>query len=427
MNEMKNVVYHGVITVIALVILVVIMISFLSKSDFERKLINEKKEIAAKLFTDKLYEPAVEELKDILDNPYLQKKDKASIAYTIAKAYFEYLNDYANALSYYQRVGYYDPSFKWTKQTKERIVECLERMNRSLDAQVALETATDLTEQKRDFSGEVVAKIGDKEIKMGEIDYEIEKLPPYIQQQFKDKKSKLDFLRTYIGRELLYNAAKRQGLSNDKEIVDKAFQAKRDLMIQKYYKDEIESKVSVDDSELKMYYQANVDKYKEPKKLKVAHILFDNEKKAEEVLSSLKKAPDKFVEFVKKESKDSATQDKKGEIGFIKEEGIIPYVGQEPEINKELFKLKKGEISKVLKSKKGYHIFKILDEEAERTRPFDEVKNLVKSARESELRMKEEKEMVDRLMKAENVIIYEDKFGEEVEKKEQPEKAVPQV
>jgi len=439
MKEFKNVIFHAFVTIVALVVVSVVLISTLSKRDYEKKLVDEKKNLAVMLFRNKLYEPAIVELKDILDNPYLRKQDKANVSYTIASAYFENLNDYPNALSYYQRVEYYDPSSKLIKQTKARIVECLERMNRSLEAQTALETATDLKEEKRDFSGEVMAKIGDREIKMGELDYQIEKMPPYIQQQFKDKKSKLDFLRTYVGRDLLYNAAKRKGLDSDKDIIEKAFQAKKDVMVQKYYQDEIEGKIKVNDSDLELYYKANLDKYKEPRKLKVAHILFDDEKKAKEILETLKKTPDKFGEFVKKESKDTATKDKNGEIGYVKEDGVIPYIGQEPEINKELFKFKQGELSGVIKSKKGFHIFKILEDVPERTRTFDEVKNMVKSSRESELRANEERQLIDRLMKAENVIIYEDKFaepekekpeekGKETEKKQQIEKeAQPQV
>ena len=431
MKDFKNVVLHSLITIFALVVISIVLISTLSKTDYERKLIDEKKNLAVMLFKNKLYEPAIEELKAILDNPYLQKQDKANVSYTIASAYFENLNDYPNALSYYQRVEYYDPLSKLLKQTKSKIVECLERMNRSLDAQSALESATDLRGEKKDFTGEVVAKIGDREIKMSEIDDQIEKLPPYIQQQFKGHKSKLDFLRTYISRDLLYNAAKRKGLDNDKDVIEKAFQAKKDIMVQKYYQDEVEDKVQVNDSDLELYYKANQDKYKEPRKLKVAHILFDDEKKAKEILEALKKTPDKFMEFVKKESKDTATKDKDGEIGYLTEEGVLPYIGQEPEINKELFKLKQGEISGVIKSKKGYHIFKVLEDIPERTRPFEEVKNMVKSSRESELRQDQQRQLIDRLMKAENVIIYEDKFEEKVkepEKKPQVEKeAQPQV
>ena len=56
---------------------------------------------------------------------------------------------------------------------------------------------------------------------------------------------------------------------------------------------------------------------------------------------------------------------------------------------------------------------------------------MVKSSRESELRQDQQRQLIDRLMKAENVIIYEDKFEEKVkepEKKPQVEKeAQPQV
>ncbi|MCU0644233.1 MAG: hypothetical protein MUC94_08210, partial [bacterium] len=93
--------------------------------------------------------------------------------------------------------------------------------------------------------------------------FELNQLPPSIKAQYSDKAKKLEFLQQYILTELLYDSAKRQGLENDKEVVEAAFQAKRSLMVQKLLQDQLSSRVNITLSDVELYYQANKDKYAE--------------------------------------------------------------------------------------------------------------------------------------------------------------------
>ncbi|MFP3489685.1 peptidylprolyl isomerase, partial [Staphylococcus sp. SIMBA_130] len=75
-----------------------------------------------------------------------------------------------------------------------------------------------------------------------------------------------------------------------------------------------------------------------------------------------------FGEIAKEESGDKSSAKKDGSLGYVMK-------GQmEDEFEKALFKLKEGEISKVVKTDYGYHIIK-----ADKEDDFDKQKDKLKS------------------------------------------------
>ncbi|PYV93834.1 MAG: hypothetical protein DMG90_01515 [Acidobacteria bacterium] len=117
--------------------------------------------------------------------------------------------------------------------------------------------------------------------------------------------------------------------------------------------------VHVSDDMLKVQYQANIQQYQVPNRVHVEHILFmtggktdaeveEIRKKAEDVLKQARKGG-KFEDLAKKYSEDAA-KDKGGDIGWIGQGQALP----EYEI--------------------GIYIIKVLEKETAHTKPFDEVK-----------------------------------------------------
>ena len=144
----------------------------------------------------------------------------------------------------------------------------LERMKRSTDAQQVIEQTSALDESQKPKSkpGDVIAKIGDRSITTGDLEYEMNQLPPYVRDQLKTKDQKIEFLRNYIVQELLYDSAKRQGLDKDKDVRAGVLQTEKSLMAQKLLKQEIEKEVGLDkysNADVELYYKANKEKYAE--------------------------------------------------------------------------------------------------------------------------------------------------------------------
>lgn len=221
------------------------------------------RDYANALYNRQLYKQAVDEYNYYLDHYSVEGSEAANVNYIIGDIYFERVHDYENALAYYLKIKHLYPEATVMEEVNKKIVACLERLQRSTDAQQAMEETAllDPTQAKESRPGTVVAKIGKREITSGDLEYEINQLPPYMKSQVTDKKDKLEFLKQYIATELLFDTAKRKGLDKDKDVIAAAFQAKKNFMVQKLVEEEVSQDVDIDESDVELYYKANQEKY----------------------------------------------------------------------------------------------------------------------------------------------------------------------
>ncbi|NIR47833.1 hypothetical protein GWO43_05210 [candidate division KSB1 bacterium] len=250
---------------------IVSLLSFLifllgCKEEPEPKFEDSKiRDYANALYNRQLYQQSVEEYTYLLDNYELDDSEAANINYIIGDIYFERIRDYENALAYYLKIKHLYPESPLIEEVNKKMVQCLERLERTADAQQVLEEAAmlDPSQAKKSRPGEVIAKIGKRKITTGDLQHEISKLPPYMQSQLNDKSKKIDFLKQYIATELFYDSAKRQGLHKDKEVIEATFQAKKNFMVQKLLEKEISESVNITDSDVELYYKAHKEKFAE--------------------------------------------------------------------------------------------------------------------------------------------------------------------
>jgi peptidyl-prolyl cis-trans isomerase D len=141
--------------------------------------------------------------------------------------------------------------------------------------------------------------------------------------------------------------------------------------------------MQVSDDQLKAQYQKNIQDYQVPNRVHVEHILLmtvsktdaevdEIKKKAQDILSQAKKGSN-FEDLAKKYSEDPGTKDKGGDLGWIVQGQTVA------EFEKAAFSLPKGSISDLVKTQYGFHILKIIDKESAHTRPFDEVKDSIRT------------------------------------------------
>ncbi len=245
-------------------VLIVSLVFSLSCQKGGTKLPAEKvRDLANALYNRELFKQSIAEYEYYLQNYKLSEEEQANISYVIANIYFDRLKDYENALAYYVRIKELYPQSKVATDTEKRIVACLERLQRSADAQQALEEATflDPSKAKKQRPGEVVAKIGNREITTGDLEYEMNQLPKFMLEQINDRSKKLEFLKQYIATELLYDTARRKGLDRDPQVIEAAFQAKKRAMVEKLLQQELSQNLDVNDEDLQLYYNANKAKY----------------------------------------------------------------------------------------------------------------------------------------------------------------------
>lgn len=219
--------------------------------------------LANALYNRDLFLQSIATYEKYLNEYNLSEDEQANTSFMIGNIYFDRIKDYENALAYYERVKQLYPESDLVNETEKRIVECLERLQRSADAQQAMEEATFLDESKiqKKRPGEVVAMIGNREITSGDLEYEMKSLPPFVLAQIKDKSKKVEFLKQYIATELLYDTAKRKGLERDPDVIEGAFLAKKNFMVQKLLQEELSQNADFEEDDLLTHFQANRANY----------------------------------------------------------------------------------------------------------------------------------------------------------------------
>ena len=138
-------------------------------------------------------------------------------------------------------------------------------------------------------------------------------------------------------------------------------------------------KVQVSDSELQKQYQDGLDSFRTPERVRVRHILIKTQgkpkeeapklkAKADDLLKQLKGGAD-FADLAKKNSEDTGSAEKGGELGWIVKGQTVA------NFEKAAFSLEPGTLSGIIETEYGYHILQVEEKQAAHTQTFDEAKS----------------------------------------------------
>ena len=242
-----------------------------------------------------------------------------------------------------------------------------------------------------------------------------------------------------VSRDLLLQAAKREGIEAAAEEVDKemtemkanfpepgAFeqklqefglteavlrdQVKENLLIEQLLKKRAAEEAPVTDEEIKGFYEQHPDMVSQPETVSASHILirFDEKdtpdtkaakKKQLEDIRARAKAGEDFAALAKEFSQDPGSKDQGGELGsFDRERMVKPFADA-------AFALKVGGLSEVVETEFGYHLIKKTGAQPAKTPALDEVKEDIRQR----LAQQRERGVVESYLKkleAEAQIVY---------------------
>jgi len=253
------------------------------------------------------------------------------------------------------------------------------------------------------FSERVIAEIGPYKLTEKELQKmmnddpqvrEILKANPQLKSQVERA-----LIERWINISLLALSAQEAGLKEDPEVKVSLLEAEKRILAEALLQKRL-SQLNVTEEELKSCYEKNKEKYKVPEGVKLRHILIYVPKEADEktkekalvkarqIRNQLLKGA-KFEELAKIYSDDTASREKGGDLGILRKGETIP------EFEKEVFKLKPGEISQPIKSVYGYHLVKVEKKLPEEILPFEKVKEEVKE----DLRKEKERKEIEALLK----------------------------
>jgi len=111
--------------------------------------------------------------------------------------------------------------------------------------------------------------------------------------------------------------------------------------------------IGVQEQEIQAYYEEHKRNFLLPERVKVSQILLETEEKAVEVLRNLENSGEEEFRKVAREESTGPEAFKGGEMGVFKN-GDLPY-----EMEKVIFALEEGKLSRVVESSYGFHIFRL--------------------------------------------------------------------
>ena len=160
-------------------------------------------------------------------------------------------------------------------------------------------------------------------------------------------------------------------------------QAKTSLEVAKVIETEVNSKIAVQDPELKTFYDSNLERFKQGDSVRAAHILIglpqnptpeqklEAKTRAAAVLKTVKAGGD-FATLARANSSDTQSAQNGGDLGFF------PKGQMTPAFEEAAFKLKPGATSGLVETPFGFHIIKVIERRGPRTAPFAEVSGQIK-------------------------------------------------
>lgn len=216
----------------------------------------------------------------------------------------------------------------------------------------------------------VIFTIGSQPFKIESMAPELERIPAFIRPHIFSGSGLDDFVKQAYSRELV----KLHVTENFAELTGKYPDATKDaekrVSLKKILDDNIGSKVTLTDQELKDYYTKNLDQFKQPESVKAHHILVKEEAEAKALLEKLGKG-EKFEELAKTESICPSGK-QGGDLGaFNKGQMVKEFddAAQTAEI---------GKVVGPVKTQFGYHLIRVDERQPAQTLSFESVQDQLK-------------------------------------------------
>ena len=225
-------------------------------------------------------------------------------------------------------------------------------------------------------ANEVLAKVGDHTITVGEVADRLASQSPYLQARFDSPERRKEFLDNLVRYELLVYEAKRRGYENDPEVVS----ARRNIMIQELIKQEVDQPLEdneITDAEVQASYDANPTEFDRPAQVRASQIFIKDRAKAARVLKEAKEADRVgFTKLARDESEDEETKADGGDLRFFTADAEKPPAA----VRDAAFSIDRvGSVyPELIAAGGGYHIVMLTGKRAELKRTYEQAKRAIR-------------------------------------------------
>jgi peptidyl-prolyl cis-trans isomerase C len=385
----------------------------------------QTKQLAGKLAQRNLHIRAANLWKDYLVTGKLTDAQRARTLFQIGTL-LEKANLYDQAIEYLYRSEIVAELGELKPRINAHIRNCFEKLGKFSALRYELMDRTSL-EAAPVAGAKIVAEIGAEKITEADLDAFIEsdienRLEPTapfmtpeqfgeqkkkMLEQYKNPQAKQQYLQAWLAQEVLYRQALQEELTEKPEAKKLIDQLTRGALSQLLMNRELASKINITETDVQTYYTANKEKFIEPARAKISHILLEDQQQANELVSRIKGGED-FGELAKQLSKDESTKEKAGKIETeVQEDSHIPGIGAYEELNKKIFAVDAPKVlDEPFKTEKGWEIVKVETLIPQRQKTLDEVSRQVISMLANQKRQDVQSSYIEQMIDKYNVIIH---------------------
>ena len=144
---------------------------------------------------------------------------------------------------------------------------------------------------------------------------------------------------------------------------------KNNLLINKFINTKFEINLSGDETRAREYYKTHKERFEIGRMVHAFHIMVASEDESKVVRSAIKSQKKSFSELAKMYSL-APEASIGGDLGYFE-------ISQMPEEFGSIVQLKKNQVSEVIKTPYGYHIFKVVDVKTPRQLSFSDSKKII--------------------------------------------------
>ncbi|MHC4725707.1 MAG: peptidyl-prolyl cis-trans isomerase [Planctomycetota bacterium] len=383
------------------------------------------KQLAAKLSQRNLYNQAADTWQDYLAGADLTTTERARAMFQVGIA-LEKAGLFADAIEYYYRSETAEKLDDLESQINQHIKDCFEKLGKFSALRYEMMDRTSIIKDQQ-AGGEVVAEIGAEKITQADLDAQIENAldnqlssvsafmsteqlneqKKKMLEQYQNPQAKQQFLQTWLAQKILYREALEKQLTEKPEIKKLMNELAQGLLSQQLINEQLASKINITQTDLETYYAANKDKFLEPAKAKISHILVNEEQQAKNIIERIKNG-EGFGELAKELSQDKDTKESGGVIDLDVIEGSdVSVIGDVNDLNEKIFATEASELlDEPIKTEKGWEIVKVNTKESQRQKTFDEVQQQVMMMLSNQKRQEVQQDYIREMMDKYNVIIH---------------------
>jgi peptidylprolyl isomerase len=231
--------------------------------------------------------------------------------------------------------------------------------------------------------GEIIARVGENDVTAEEVRAAVALLDARQQAAVaRDPALLSQTVRNILANRLVLKEAQTKKWDQQPAIVAQLARARENLIVESYLQSVSTPPENYPgEADIKSVYDANAGALLVPRRFQLAQIVVtvakDADKAAEDtarkklddVLKKVKQPGADFAALARSSSDDTASAERDGEIGWVAEPDL------RPEIRSQIMGLAKAGITDPVRLDDGWHILKMLDTEASRTRSLSEVRD----------------------------------------------------